>query len=173
MLTLQLSDATAAALGPGAFGAGVAPSELTPKLQGMVAAGLTRHQEILVFAALSRQEHWSRGDFPDLTGWECAVNSFHLDDMVPVDIGWADDLPLISEADQLVMLRQGMGLAMAVVRLARELPEPTAVRCIVATSRTNGTFRFHEARPGESWRLPNLDTYEDEWIAVLDSSSAF
>ena len=34
------------------------------------------------------------------------------------------------------------------------------MRCIIAVKDTNGTFRFHQIRPGESWNSPGecLDT---------------
>ncbi|WP_231114615.1 hypothetical protein [Lentzea aerocolonigenes] len=79
---------------------------------------------------------------------------------------------MISEAGQVVMLRHGLGLALEVVRLVRALPEPVAVRCIVSANSTNGTFRFHRARPGESWLGPDVDDYSGDKLIVVDSGSA-
>ena len=50
---------------------------------------------------------------------------------------------MISEDDQVLMLCHGLGFA---------------VRCVVAANSTNGTFRFHRARPGESWLVADLDS---------------
>ncbi|TDB69893.1 hypothetical protein E1165_27345 [Micromonospora sp. KC723] len=88
----------------------------------------------------------------DLTGYECNYNSFHLEDYAPVQVTILDDgQPQISTEDQIVLLRLGMVVADAVLRLVRALPQPTAVRCIVLANDTNGTFRFHRIRPSEDW----------------------
>ena len=42
-------------------------------------------------------------------------------------------------------------------RLVQALEPPAPVRCIIAVNDTNGTFRFHQIRPGESWNSPGLD----------------
>lgn len=76
------------------------------------------------------------------------------------------------EADQVVMLRHGWGFALAVARLVRALPEPVAVRCIVGVNSTNGTFKFHQARRGESWLSPDVDTYSLDKMIVVDSGPA-
>lgn len=117
------------------------------------------------------------GRFGDLTGWECFVSSFHLDDAVQVTIGsTADGEPVISEEDQALMLRHGLGFALEVVRLVNRLDKPVAVRCIISANTTNGKFRFHRARPGESWLTADLDSYARGWpvekLIVVDSGPA-
>jgi hypothetical protein len=76
---------------------------------------------------------------------------------------------VISEDDQVLMLRHGLGFALEIVRLVNELAEPVAVRCIVSTNSANGTFRFHRARRGESWLTADLDSYSLEKLVVVDS----
>ncbi|WP_239154237.1 hypothetical protein [Amycolatopsis sp. FDAARGOS 1241] len=141
--------------------------------------GVVRRGEVLLFAGYSGWADEPPGRFSDLTGWECFVSSFHLEDAVPVKVrSSADGEPVISEEDQALMLRHGLGFALEVVRLVNGLDEPVAVRCIIATNTTNGTFRFHRARPGEpSWQATNdLDSYAREWPAqkliVVDSGPA-
>lgn len=145
----------------------VPAAESTPGLGALVAAGVVRRGEVLVFA--DRGDAVPR-DGADLTGWECSVNGFHLDDVVPVRVDRrSDGVPVIGEADQVLMLRHGWGFALEVVRLVRELPDPVPVRCIVSANSTNGTFRFHRVRPGESWLGPDLDAYSPEKLIVVDS----
>jgi hypothetical protein len=109
------------------------------------------------------------GDFPDLTGWECFVNSFHLEDVVPVEVVVSDEgEPRISEADQLVLLCHGVAFALQVCRLAAGLQAPMAVRCVVATNSANGTFRFHRVRTGQDWVLPDLNDYRLEKVVVVE-----
>jgi hypothetical protein len=101
------------------------------------------------------------------------VNSFHLDDAVPVQVGRRDSgEPVVSEADQVLMLRHGMGFALEIVRLVRELPGPFAVRCLVSANTTNGTFRFHRVRHGESWVVDDLDAYLSDKLVVVDSGTS-
>ncbi|WP_326834275.1 hypothetical protein VSH64_05010 [Amycolatopsis rhabdoformis] len=150
----------------------VPPGELVADLRERVAEGLVRHGAALVFARDAAHARAPRPDEPDLTWWECSTSSFHLEDVVPVRVEDVDDEPVISEADQVVLLRHGWGFALEVVRLARALPEPAAVRCVVGANSTNGTFRFHCARPGESGLGPDLDEYRLDRLIVVDSGPA-
>jgi hypothetical protein len=161
------------ATGAPGLAAAVPAPELAPELRRLVAEGVVRHGAALAFARHADQREAPRSDGPDLTGWECATSSFHLDDMVPVHIGSLDDgEPVIGEEDQALMLRHGLGFAVEVVRLVRALPEPVAVRCIVGANSTNGTFRFHRARRGESWLSPDVDSYSLDKLVVVDSGPA-
>ena len=42
------------------------------------------------------------------------------------------------------------------------------MRCIIAVNDTNGTFRFHQIRPGESWNSPDLDAHREDKMIVVD-----
>lgn len=174
MLTVRMNDVAAAALGPLGTGGVMSPTELAPMLRETVREGVVRRGEVLVFAGYSGWAGEPPGKFPDLTGWECSVSSFHLDDAVPVEIGsTSDGEPVISDEDQARMLRHGLGFALEVVRLVNELDEPVPVRCVIGANTTNGTFRFHRARPGESWLTADLDAYSREKpiekLIVVDS----
>ena len=170
VLAVRMSDAGARALGPLGPGAAVPPAELAPELRELVSEGVALRGDVVVFAGYSGWAGEPPGRQLDLTGWECFVSSFHLNDVVPVEVGHLDDgEPVISEADQVLMLRHGLGFALEVVRLVNELPAPVPVRCIVATNGTNGTFRFHRARPGESWLDPDMDAYSLDKLIVVDS----
>jgi hypothetical protein len=148
----------------------VPSADLAPDLRELVADGIVRRGGVLVLARhASKAEGVVRGA-PDLTGWECSTSSFHLEDVVEVQVGFLEDgEPVISEQDQVLMLRQGWRFALEIVRLVRALPEPVAVRCIVGANSTNGTFRFHRARPGESWLHADLDAYSLDRLIVVDS----
>lgn len=165
-----MNDLAIEALGQLAPPTAVPASELPPELRRLVAGGLVRHGAALAFAGHADHVEVPRSGGPDLTAWECATSSFHLDDMVPVHVGSLEDgEPVINEEDQVLMLRHGLGFAVEVVRLVRALPEPVAVRCIVGANSTNGTFRFHRARRGESWLDPDVDAYSLDKLIVVDS----
>lgn len=145
------------------------PDEITPGLRAMVADGIEVRGEIVVWNDGARWAAPAPGNFPDLTGWECFVNSFHLEDEVSVGVVLSEDgEPSISEADQVVLLRHGVAFALEVCRLAGDLEVPMPVRCIVATNSTNGTFRFHRIRAGEDWAQADLDAYKLEKVVVVD-----
>lgn len=168
-----MNDLATEALGQVAPPAAVPAPELAPGLRELVAEGIVWHGSALAFARHANHVAVPRSGEPDLTGWECATNSFHLDDVVPVYVGsLADGEPVINEADQVVMLRYGLGFAFEVVRLVHALPGPLAVRCIVGANSTNGTFRFHRARHGESWLNPDIDAYRLDKMIVVDSGPA-
>jgi hypothetical protein len=168
-----MNEVAIEALGRAGLAGAVPAAELAPQLRTLVVDGIVRHGSALAFARDAARTQAPSPGTPDLTGWECATSSFHLDDVVPVQVGSLEDgEPVISEADQVVMLRHGLGFAVEVVRLVRALPEPVAVRCIVGANSTNGTFRFHRARRGESWLNPDVDNYPQDKLIVVDSGPA-
>lgn len=170
MLAIRMNDAAASGLGVLAGQGLVAPSDgITADLQAMVAGGIEVRGDVVVWNDGARWAAPPPGNFPDLTGWECFVNSFHLEDVVPVEVNLSEQgEPSISDADQLVLLRHGVAFALEVCRLAAGLPGPVPVRCVVATNRTNGTFRFHRIRAGEDWVLADLNAYQAEKVVVVD-----
>ncbi|QFU89840.1 hypothetical protein [Amycolatopsis sp. YIM 10] len=171
MLNVRINDRAYRALGSAGLPS-VTPSELAAGLRELLTWGIDRRGDVLAFGGYSGWAGEPPGGYEDLTGWECAVTSFHLEDRVPVHVDVVDAVPVISEQDQLVLLRQGTRFAMEVVRLAGALADPVPVRCIVSANSTNGTFRFHRARTGESLLAPDLDTYTEDKIVTVDSGPA-
>lgn len=163
-----MNDTAAAALGRLA-GMGIFPPAegLTRGLAAIAEEGIELRGEVVVWNGGALWAPPPPGNFPDLTGWECFVNSFHLEDEVPVEHSRTEDgEPRISHREQVVLLRQGMTLGLAVCRRAAEAEPPLAVRCVIATNPTNGTFRFHRIRPGEDW-VTDLDSYDDDELVVV------
>lgn len=165
-----MNDAAASGLGVlNGLGLEAPPEGITAGLRAIIANGIEVRDEVIVWKNGPRRAAPPPGDFPDFTGWGCFVNSFHLEDEVPVTVVLSDEgEPSISDVDQVVLLRQGLALALGVCRLAGDLARPVAVRCVVAANRTNGTFRFHRIRAGEDWVLEDLNAYESDKIVVVD-----
>ena len=164
-----MNDTAASALSV-RTGLGVVPTleELTGGLTAIAEKGIELRDEVVVWRGGARWASPPPGDFPDLTGWECFVNSFHLEDEVPVKRRrTADGEPRISREGQVVLLRQGLALGLAVCQRAAEADLPLAVRCVIATNRTNGTFRFHRIRAGEDWVRTDLNSYDDDDMVVV------
>jgi hypothetical protein len=151
---------------------------LDEALEDLLAGGVIRHQEALIFAkhrgiwpgaptnVLKALQHMG---WRDLTMYECQYNSFHLEDVAAVTVAITDDFePVISDEDQITLLRIGLLVAERVIQLVRDIEPATPVRCIISANTTNATFRFHEIRSGESWVYDDLDTYRDDLMIVAD-----
>jgi hypothetical protein len=165
VLSVQFNDAALQLLGerPVAL-----PGAITPGLEGLIKSGIVRRGPVLTWAGSPARPDHAPGRPGDLTGWECDHSSFHLEDLVPVDIAIHDDAPVISEAAQRTLLVQGLNFSLRFTDLVRALPAPCAVRCIVGANETNATFRFHQIRSGETWNRPDLDNYKLDKMVVTD-----
>jgi len=169
MLSIQMNDAAARLLGvhdgllpvppPGGLAAG---------LEEVLTRGIVRRERVLTWSGSTGGAAGAPSFFPDLTAWECSDSSFHLEDIVPVDVAIVDDAPVIGEAAQRTLLMQGLGFGIRFTRLVRDLDEPRPVRCIIGANDTNATFRFHQIRRGESWNHADLDSYQLDKLIVID-----
>jgi hypothetical protein len=171
VLALTMNDSAARLLDAVSGFAGLCPSEaLAPGLRDRLDRGIIHRGNVLVWSGSVGNTANAPSNFPDLTGWECADSSFHLEDHVPVPVDTVDDEPRISEPDQRILLQQGIASALQVHRLVYKLDHPVPLRCIVSANETNATFRFHQIRVGESWNKPTLDAYLLEKVVVLGIS---
>jgi hypothetical protein len=150
--------------------------ELDDQLREMLGRGLTRNDDALVFVINDRggakltagsRDAMARMGW-NTTQYECQASSFHLEDHAPVVVDVIDGEPRISREDQVLLLKLGLTVADGVGLLVRSLPDPVPVRCIIGAGSTNGTFRLHQLRDGESWLLDDLDRYQEEMLVVVD-----
>ena len=171
-----MNDAAVRALRPGTVPlAGEAP--LHPELAALLRRGLKARQGALTFAAHNRVYARDRRDlaqaiaagrWQDLTEHEWDINDMALNEYAPVTVTRAPDgSPHISEADQVLLLRLGLQVAEHVIGLARSLPSPAAVTCVISANGTSGTFRFYQTRPGEDMLVEDLDGYSLEKLVVV------
>lgn len=182
VLTLKLNDAAARALGvtndppgeapsgPGLSGCltSASPTDLGAGLQQRIDRGLVRRGSVLTWADSVGSAEDAPSPYVDLTEWECADSSFHIEDLVPVDVATVDGTPLIAAGDQRTLLVHGLAFALQLSRLVSTLDPPRRVRCIVGANDTNATFRFHQIRPDEHWNVSDLDSYQHDKMIVLD-----
>ncbi|AYV32333.1 hypothetical protein EES41_36860 (plasmid) [Streptomyces sp. ADI95-16] len=173
MLSLTMNDTAAELLGVlNGLEAVEPPGGLAPSLREYVAQGVVRRGNVLTWASSVGNAADTPSFFNDLTAWECSDSSFHLEDFVPVDVVTVDDAPVISSDDQRILLMHGVAFVLEFSRLVYALKPTSPVRCIVGANDTNATFRFHQIRPGESWNMPNLDSYRLDKMIVADIAPA-
>ncbi|MFG3579032.1 hypothetical protein [Micromonospora chersina] len=173
MLTLSMNESAAAALHPLRPAAALPAAELHDELRDKLSPGVVESEGALVFAAHrssgSPTAAIARMGWPDLTHYECQVNSFHLEDYAPVEVTVLEDgQPHISLADQVTLLRLGMAVADVVCGLVRTSVPGTPIRCIVSANDTNGVFRFHRIRSGERWGVHDLDRYRSDMVVTVE-----
>lgn len=171
---MTMNDLALEALGaPLGTAAAALDGELAAGLRPWLANGIERRGEVLVWSGSLGDDATAPGRYRDLSGWECDDSSFHLEDFVPVEVKpLFEHVPQISDADQRVLLRQGIAFAGEFVRLVRALEDPVPVRAMVGVGGTSGTFRFHRIRRGESWHAEDLDGYRDDKVVVFDIGPA-
>jgi hypothetical protein len=123
VLTISMNEAAASALHPLVITDPAArAAEFDEDLRDKLAQGLFPDEDALVFAG-HLPTGSARTAWPDLTGYECHVNGFHLEDHAPVRVAVLDDgQPSIGNDDQVVLLRLGMAVAEHVFGLVRALP---------------------------------------------------
>jgi hypothetical protein len=174
VLSIQMNDDAVRLLGVLDGMAGIEPpGGLTTGLRQRLASGIVRRARVLTWANSQGNADGAPSIFPDLTGWECADSSFHLEDEVPVAVTLTEESePRISEDGQRVLLSHGIAFATGFARLVYALDPPGPVRCIIAANQTNATFRFHQIRPGERWNLPDLDQFRLDKIIEIDTQPA-
>lgn len=169
-----MNDAAAALLNAWT---GLAPTQppqgLTAGLRDLTANGIALHGDAVVLTDTARHlGDTGPGGSIDLTAWECSVNSFHLEDFVPVTVDVLDEgESVIAEADQRLLLAQGLTLALHICHLGRSVEPPLHIRCVVSASTTNVTFRFHRIRAGQQEHHPDLYRYTLEKMIVIDTGS--
>jgi len=137
------------------------PKALPQKLVSLLNAGFVEADECIFLAALRKAAPVQRMDFPDRTGYECSVNHIQVEDYLE-----NGGLPPIE------LLGRGIALAREIVDRLSRLRGPKHFRVIVSSTGPTCAVRFHTVRPDESWVAKNLDGYQEEAIAVLDTQES-
>lgn len=125
---------------------------LPPELLEISTDGFREADGCVVLDALFRRGvNAGVDDFPDRTGFECFVNSIHIDDYV--DARYLSTAFLFVDACLARWRKQGLSGTM---------------RAIVSCDEFGANVKFHLAREAESWLAEDLEGYEDP-ILVVDS----
>jgi len=125
---------------------------LAPGLHALASVGFAYRDGAWVLGAFANmQTNVSMNDFPDRTGYECFINSVHIEDYAE------DDL-----------LEQSIRFVTFVLRSwppARD----QRLNSVLNFDGDSAVAKFHVLRPGESWINDRLDEFE-EALLVADSS---
>lgn len=127
---------------------------LAPSLQRIAKHGFIRTDGCCLIAdLLPESTNVTRFSFPDRTGYECFINTIHIEDY--------DDKSPLSQAFKFVM---------CVFDIWRQSDADQTLVAIVSVDELSVVVRFHVKRPGEHWVGQNLEAYEDP-IMLIDSSN--
>lgn len=125
------------------------PSELSE----LISQGFCIREGCTLLAALAKgSTNVSAGDFPDKTGYECFINSVHVDDYVQSN--YLDYACLFAEA---------------LLNAWRKSSTSDTAIVIVSSDEFGAVVKLHVTRSGEAWVSNDLERYE-EAIFVADSS---
>lgn len=126
---------------------------LSPALYAIADSGFDAREGCHFLAALlPAVKNVTRDSFPDCTGYECFVNSIHVEDY--------DDKAPLSQAIQFV----------ACVFAAWRASVPTlTLTSVVSADEFSVVVKFHVKRPAEQWLSENIEGYEDPTMSVESS----
>ena len=143
---------------------GSAEVDVPMQFRLLVAGGLKTVEGCHFLRVLFDHDHaTAQGWYGDATGYECAVNSVHIEDYLAP--GAARE-PVALALTGVVCARF---LADTLREFGSTLAEPTSFRVIVTVDGRSSTIRFHAIRENESWLTDNLDGYEQA-VLVHDTT---
>lgn len=122
------------------------------ELRDMLCSGFfIKNGCVFLVSLAAKHRNVNEEDFPDKTGWECFVNSIHIDDYcsssyILNSLIFVDDL----------------------FKKWRERNEGV-LQAIVSSDEFGANIKFHSLRDGELWADENLERYGDP-ILMLDST---
>jgi len=109
VLTLQFNDEALRLLSVLDSQLPVPEPSLIDGLQQVLAEGITRRGSVLAWTSSPADADAVPGIHHDLTRWECAHSSFHVEDYVAVSVVTSiDGTPGFSEPDQRLLLTQAL-----------------------------------------------------------------
>ncbi|MFM0741452.1 hypothetical protein PQQ51_29810 [Paraburkholderia xenovorans] len=122
---------------------------LVPALMAIADNGFVTHDGCHMLRSLSARTNATRSTLGDCTGYECFVNSLHIEDY---------------EAEQ--PLAQAVLFAIQVFRVWNLSGLTTYLTAIVSADEFSVVAKFHAKRPGEHWLSDNIEGYEDPVLSV-------
>jgi hypothetical protein len=132
-------------------------THLTPALMQISQKGFDFRDECYVLRALvAKSPNTSRSRFSDCTGYECFVNSLHIEDY-----------------DAKTPLAQAILFLKDIFVIWRTTMPAEVLVGIVSADEFSVVVKVHLRRPEEAWLSSNLDAYEDAIMSFESSDDVF
>lgn len=126
---------------------------LKPALSAIVDRGFDVREDCHFLAALlSAAKNVTKASFPDCTGYECFVNSIHIED-------YDDEVPLC----------QAIQFVHRVFDAWRASTPALTLISVVSADEFSVVVKFHVKRPTEQWLSENMEGYDDPIMSVESS----
>ncbi|EUC17707.1 UNVERIFIED_ORG: hypothetical protein BDU10_7515 [Burkholderia sp. CF145] len=122
---------------------------LSPSLKAVADNGFVHHNGCYVLRDLSATTNATRSTLGDSTGYECFVNSLHIEDY---------------EADQ--PLAQAILFVMQVFQIWNAAAPNKYLTAIVSAGEFSVVAKFHVKRPDEHWLSDNIEGYDDPVLSI-------
>jgi len=130
---------------------------LPPELINIASAGFDECDGCRFLSVLKGlKTNAGAGDFPDRTGFECFINSVHIDDYVNSDY-----------------LKCGCFFLTSVFREWNAMGLTDTLQGIISTDEFGSLVKVHVLRTGESWVSDDLERYEDALLVVNSEDAEF
>lgn len=126
--------------------------KLPPQLSNLIEQGFYENEGCIFIKSLfEKKTNANSANFPDKTGYECFINSIHVDDYAPSD-----------------HLAIACFFVDCIFREWRFRAQRKSLRAIIFCDEISTSIKLHLIRDGESWISSDLEGYEDA-ILALDS----
>lgn len=123
---------------------------LIPSLKSIADGGFVENDNCYLLDSFARNPtNAKRTNFQDCTGYECFVNSLHVED-------YADEEPLA----------QGILFVEAVFRVWKVSNPALALTAIISADELAVVTRFHVRRSGEQWLSDDIEGFIDPVMSV-------
>jgi len=122
---------------------------LDPSLREIAENGFVHDDECYILRKLSRTTNAKRTNFDDCTGYECFINSLHIEDY-----------------DSESPFAQARLFVAQVFRTWITANPAIPLRAIVSADEFSVVVKFHVRRPGEQWLSDDIDGYEDPVLSI-------
>ena len=122
---------------------------LNSSLKSIADSGFDLHNGCYVLSGLSGATNVTRESFPDCTGYECFLNSFHVEDY-----------------DSVSPLAQAILLVQEVFTIWNAAQRAMRLIAVVSADEFSVVTKFHSQRPGEQWLSDNIEGYDDPVMSI-------
>jgi hypothetical protein len=122
---------------------------LALSLKTIADGGFVHHEGCRVLRGLSVTTNATRSTFGDCTGYECFVNSLHVEDY---------------DAEQ--PLAQAILFVTQIFHVWNASEPDTCLTAIVSADEFSVVAKFHVKRTGERWLSENIEGYEDPVLSI-------